>query len=508
MGADQTFVKVDSSTLTAKAADITTGYPTMSTTVGPPCMLLVSGLAARKIDDNYQQLTAALSAGKAEAARLAACLEAAARAYDEADMLAGAAIESGRAPTGSDAVSVNPVLPPAAPAGPPARCTAPPEDPGVDWVSAVAQINSGDQGTSLLDFAHALYKLSDDLVSHGKKFSMGNVHWEGGAAEAAEGALRRHESWLYDLAAQAQTLAKQAQDFTDVHISEHPQHPTQSDVDAVSRLTGSDWVTAYSAKQNQSDGVRRSYANRVNFADLTFNGPPAGAYPSQPVKTSEVAARTRNNTGANAGSPGGNGQPGGSAPSGGEAGPAGTPQPDSASVKPAAAEGDSPQKRDGDQAGGGTPSGGSPSGGSGNGSGGGLPSGPGDHDSRSQPGAGRLPSDAGVAPASAGGGGSGGGGSGGQPLQPAASAPALGVAPAAGGTSHSGVPGSGGGAGGVMGGPMGGMGHGGNRESGKEKKRNPNLSLDETLYVEDRDYTDPVIGHTRRTRIDDPKESK
>ncbi|MGB8402833.1 MAG: hypothetical protein WCE30_02020, partial [Mycobacterium sp.] len=80
--------------------------------------------------------------------------------------------------------------------------------------------------------------------------------------------------------------------------------------------------------------------------------------------------------------------------------------------------------------------------------------------------------------------------------------------PAAGGTSHGGVPGSGGGAGGVMGGPMGAMGHGSNRESGKEKKRNPNLSLDETLYVEDRDYTDPVIGHTRRTRIDDPKESK
>jgi len=63
------------------------------------------------------------------------------------------------------------------------------------------------------------------------------------------------------------------------------------------------------------------------------------------------------------------------------------------------------------------------------------------------------------------------------------------------------------GGGGAMGGGMGGMGHG-NREGGKEKKRNPNLSEDEALYVEDRPYTDPVIGHIRRTKIDDKKESR
>ena len=56
---------------------------------------------------------------------------------------------------------------------------------------------------------------------------------------------------------------------------------------------------------------------------------------------------------------------------------------------------------------------------------------------------------------------------------------------------------------------MGGMGHGaGGREGGKEKKRNANLSPDEVLYKEDRAFTDGVIGHRRRTKIDDKKDNK
>ena len=42
----------------------------------------------------------------------------------------------------------------------------------------------------------------------------------------------------------------------------------------------------------------------------------------------------------------------------------------------------------------------------------------------------------------------------------------------------------------------------------KEKKRNANLSPDEVLYKEDRAFTDGVIGHRRRTKIDDKKDNK
>lgn len=523
MGADQTFVKVDSSTLTTKANDLTTDYPSLSASAAPPCMLIISGLAMQKLDQNFQQLVGVLAGGKAEAARLAACLQAAGRAYDEADAMARAMVQSGRAPGGTDAVTVNPDLPPPAPPAPMGQCTAPPEDPGVDWESAVAQFNAGDQGSSLLDFKQQLYALSDKLTQHGAKFSMGNTHWEGKAAEAAEAALRRHESWLYDIAGQTRALAQQAQDFADVHISEHPQHPTQADVDAVNQMSGSQWLSAYSAMQLKSDDVRQSYANRVNFADMVFKTAPAGAYPSQSVAAGDVAPRPAGTpgdgtpgrgAGAGGGSGSGSGGGGGGQPSGPPAG--GAPQTDSPSMKPAAAQGDSSQPQTGGgQSGGGAPSGGSGSGGEGSGSGGGgLPGGLGDGSGGGHGDVPALPDDATLTPAAAGGGaGSGGGGAGGgiggQPLQPAASAPGLGTNPAAGGSSH-GVTGGVGGAagGGAMGGGMGGMGHGGQREGGKEKKRDPSLSVDEALYVEDRAYTDPVIGHTRRTKIEDKKEPK
>ena len=510
MGNEQTFVKVDSSTLNAKASDITTDYPTMSASAVPPCMLILSGLAMRRMDQNYQLLLAALTAGKAQAARVAACLQAAGRAYDEVDAISRAMIESGSPATGTDAVSVNPTLPPAAPPPPSAQPTSPPEDQGVEWTNAVAQIDTGDQGASLLDFAHSLYLLSDKLTAHGKKFSMGDTHWEGAAATAAEGALRRHESWLYDLAEQTRSLAQQAQSFADVHISEHPKHPTQADVTAVGKLTGSDWLSAYSGKQQQSDDVRRSYASRVNFADLSFKSPPEGAYPSAPVAAGDVAPRSRH-SGGNAAQPG---RAGGGAGSGGgqprAAGPSASP------LSNGAMPGQSPaEQRDSNpqvgQPSGGSPGSGSPSGGQGTG-GGTSPAAP---STGSGVGGGRspvLPDGPSVRPAAASGGsggGAGGGGLGGQPLQPAASAPALRTSPASGGASAGGPSGTGGGVpGSVMGGAMGPMAHGAKSEGAKEKKRNPDLSLDETLYVENRPYTDPVVGHTRRTRVDDKREMK
>lgn len=519
MGADQR-LKVESSTLRAKADSITSDYPTMSTSAVPPCMLLISGLAMQKLEQNFQQLVGTVAAGKAEAARLAACLNAAADAYDKADAEAKASVDSG-GPSGGAPVPVNPNLPPAAPPAPIGQCTAAPEDEGVDWTTAVEQFDAGDQGSSLLDFTNALRSFGDQLIAHGKKFSMGDAHWEGGAAEAAEAALRRHESWLYDLAVQTQELANQANHFADVHIAEHPKHPTAQDVAQVSELTGADWLSAYSAKQEQSDEVRRSYASQVDFADMMFKEPPSGAYPSAPVSPGDVAKKLDDEIHKMKEPPGGqSGSPTESGGGGGQPSGGGSPQAASPSTNPAAAQ-EQPEGSGGEQpsggSGGGSPSGGegggSPSGGEGAGSGGGLPGGlPGGLGDGTGLGSG-LPDDGGLKPASTGGGAGGGGaggGLGGQPLQPAASAPAMGTSAASTGAGPSGVGagGAGGGAmGGGMGGGMGGMGHG-NRESGKEKKRNPNLSPEESLYVEDRPYTDPVIGHTRRTKIDDKKETK
>jgi hypothetical protein len=57
--------------------------------------------------------------------------------------------------------------------------------------------------------------------------------------------------------------------------------------------------------------------------------------------------------------------------------------------------------------------------------------------------------------------------------------------------------------GGGIGAPVHGRGQG----EGREKRRTPGLSPDEALYVEDREYTEEVIGTRKRRTIQDPKDS-
>ncbi|MGE2722713.1 PPE domain-containing protein, partial [Mycolicibacterium celeriflavum] len=48
------------------------------------------------------------------------------------------------------------------------------------------------------------------------------------------------------------------------------------------------------------------------------------------------------------------------------------------------------------------------------------------------------------------------------------------------------------------------MAHGAGAPQGKEKRRDPKLAPDETLYTEDRPWTEAVIGnHRRRAALDD-----
>lgn len=42
------------------------------------------------------------------------------------------------------------------------------------------------------------------------------------------------------------------------------------------------------------------------------------------------------------------------------------------------------------------------------------------------------------------------------------------------------------------------MGHGAGHNQGKEKKRSPERSPDESVYTEDRPWTEGVVGHSRR----------
>jgi ESX-1 secreted protein B PE domain len=352
------------------------------------------------------------------------------------------------------------------------------------------------------------------------------TNWEGDAADAAMTQLNDYAVWLGELAAAWDKLATAAELVLAAHIATMANHSVVYSQYMILKAQLAELAAHPSGQgvamaevqrqlmqlQERSDDLREDYAGQSNFTPAKVPDP---GYAKQAGKgTGPGNPGTQGVSGGGSGS----GSPAGGAPEAGQ--PAVSPQ----SADPAAGQSQgspsgagSPSSGKGSSSGGGSPSsgGGSPS--TGGKPGGGLPGG-------GLPGGGMpetgLPElgldDPGVSPAAAGGDGSGrgsGGGAGGGkpsiPLQPNVGPET--VAPGPGGGARGGgsgaIPASamGGGMGG-MGGGMGGMGHGGGQQ-GKEKRRDARFSPDEDVYVEDRPYTEPVIGNRRRKDVQD-KEPK
>lgn len=352
------------------------------------------------------------------------------------------------------------------------------------------------------------------------------TNWEGEAADAAMAQLNEYAVWLGELANAWDQLAAAGEQVLTAHsvalanhavvyaqymvlkaqLAELAAHPAGQGV-AMAEVQ-----RALVELQESSDDLREEYAGHSNFPPATVPDP---GYAKKKVGRGAGGATQQGGSGrgTGGGSPAGGGQPAGTQP------PV-SPQ----SMDPSAGQ---PQ---GNPAGASSPSGGGSPSGSGSPAGGGSPSGAGKSGSAGGglpgsglPGGAGMPEtglpdlgldDPGISPAGAGGGGSGGGSGGGggvpsMPLQPNVGAET--VAPGPGGGARGGgggaIPASAMGAGmGGMGGGMGGMGHGGGQQ-GKEKRRDARFAPDEEIYVEDRAYTEPVIGNRRRKDVQD-KESK
>ncbi len=380
-----------------------------------------------------------------------------------------------------------------------------------NWRESAKKIHNGDGTSALQDFLDEWSTCKTWITEHHVK-DFEAPKGDGTAAEAYTNAITRLRGWWEDMIPECGRMIEQAQNFIDAHRDLVSEHPTMDDVATYEKMDpggvvsiviglspagtlGKGALNAYF--QNRSEAALKKYADRVAFKEIRPGMPPSirglpSANPGGPT-------------------PGGNPPQGGGMTSGGGGG-GGTPEipempsVDTPSMSPASADPSAGQGSGGSPSGG-SPSGGSPSSGGGAPSGG-MPSGglpKGTEAMPEVPGLGE-PS---LKPASAGGGGGGmGGGGGGMPagpLGPAVGADSVAASPAAarGGGAPAGAPG-GAGAGG-MGGGMGGMGGGHGQGQGKEKRRNPNLSEDEDLYVEDRAYTEAVIGRRARKDAKDGK---
>ncbi|OCB57599.1 hypothetical protein A5722_00480 [Mycobacterium vulneris] len=493
------------------------------------------GATPEKLPDNlattahlWQQLTASgarmeatFEAGSIEATRIAAAHRSAASAYKGVQQQATEAL--GTQMNGTDAP------PPAVQTATPNTSTWPvskeivvgryPSEPArdeMDWDEAAKIIHGGAdvQALSIKYFRDQWQVYPGTLTDYRRIFAQRAEGWHGGAAETCDAAMKSLDSWWNDMGAECLRLAHEATTFADAHDKLVADHPTLKDVED---YNNANWealgaqlnMSADAAKhmmwddyQRRSDAALDAYSG-THLMEIKPGKPPAISG-LQPVRSGELPEKPET-PGVPGGGPGGGGGGGGGG---------GTPEmpkvPEMPSMSPASADPSA-----GQESGGGSPSGGSPSGGQGGGQpSGGAPSGgaPSGGLPKGTEGMPEVPGleEPSLKPASAGGGGGGmGGGGGGMPagpLGPAVGAETVAASPSGARGAGGGVPGAPGGAGaGGMGGGMGGMGGGHGQGQGKEKRRNPNLSEDEDLYVEDRAYTEAVIGRRARKDAKDNK---
>ncbi|MDT5064684.1 MAG: hypothetical protein QOK02_839 [Mycobacterium sp.] len=516
-------LKVDTADLRAKARQVENVHfadpAGLEADIQAPDSLPHTKRTMEHLAANARYLADNQAFAKTEQQRLADTLNSVAKAYDEYDAAARQSLDTGAPAPGpvTPAGSGTPEPKAPSPLASPSRSSS----GGYVFIDlAQDALGSGDHGASLTDARNRWDANGVDLQRAGATFIAPIVNWEGAAADEAYGKFFDYGNWITQLGQKWQALAREAQKIVDAHLDAVGKHnPVYTQYKAleanIANATQSDMDTM-AALVKQSEDIQDEYtvAAAVDRVTVDRPPPPVGT-PSAPVTTNgdprQLPSDWKDNhppqgteTPAASGGAGGGGggQPIGGTPS--------TPQTPSTSVSPMSAEQASKESPSGAGPGSG---GGSPSGGSGSSSGSGSPTG----GAPSLPGGGSqdmtpLSDDPSLHPAAAdaggAGGGSGGGAGGGSgpiPLQP--NVGGVSVGPGPGGAGGAGAaPAASSGAGGAMGGGVG-VPPGGQAQSGKEKRRTPSLSPDESLYVEDREYTEEVIGARKRRTIQDPKAS-
>lgn len=183
----------------------------------PPCGVPfvkapVAGLATWTANIRH-----ALDSGQRARQQLATSLRNAAKAYHDVDEDFANAIDG----NGRQGVDTGPTagLPDVTSGHTGAGLLGDGADDYVDVKTRCHQMESGDQGASLLRFAAEWNKYAMTLrdVAGEPRFTKPFEHWEGTSASAVEAYLQGHQRWLYGIADQCEKVAAKAQDIVAAH---------------------------------------------------------------------------------------------------------------------------------------------------------------------------------------------------------------------------------------------------------------------------------------------------
>ncbi|MGF2943964.1 PPE domain-containing protein [Mycobacterium sp. Lab-001] len=274
--------------------------PSESDNPVPPCELPMAKKAAQTLARNADTMRLFLAMGTTRLQTLAESLRAAARAYEEVDLEAAAAMSGrgrfvsgaalGRPDDGADELPL---------AG--AQRADPTDDADfTDLKTAAWQIQQPDQGAAFLRFADAWETYQEQLLDNRIRFRPFNL-WDGDAKEAAEVNFDAFQRWFFAMAQLCGTLAEQARTFVAAHKKAVPrrfdiatetrdkpwtgEHPTYYEVTEVERVYNENFndpeireavYKVYLRLQQYSEEVLAGYARnaRTPLADLSPSTPP------------------------------------------------------------------------------------------------------------------------------------------------------------------------------------------------------------------------------------------
>jgi len=266
----------------------------------PPCELAMATKAAQTLARNADTMRLFLTTGTKRLQTLAESLRVAARAYEEVDLEAAAAMNSrgrfvssaalGRPDDGADELAL-----------PEAQHADPTDDADfTDLKAAAWHIEQPDQGAAFLAFADAWKIYQEQLLSNRIRFRPFNL-WDRDAKEAVEANFDAFQRWLFDMAQSCGKLAEQARTFVAAHKKAVPrrfdiatetrdkpwtgEHPTYYEVKEVERVYKENFnypdvreavYKVYLRLQQCSEEVLAAYARnaRTPLADLSPSTPP------------------------------------------------------------------------------------------------------------------------------------------------------------------------------------------------------------------------------------------
>lgn len=272
-------VTVDQQEILNRADEVEAPMATPPTDVPQaPSGLTAANNAAEQLAISADNVRLYLQAGERERQRLATSLRNAAAAYGEVEDESATALDNdgngevdaqsaGGAGAGqTDSLEETPKV---AAAG---------ESDFTDLKTAATKLESGDQGTSMVNFADGWNNFNLALQRDIKRFRIFE-NWEGDAATACEASLDQQKDWILHMAKLSASLAKQANFMAQLQLWARRGHPTLADIIELERLAKDpDYqeqaIKLYAEYQETSEKVLSEYNTKADLEPVNLPKPP------------------------------------------------------------------------------------------------------------------------------------------------------------------------------------------------------------------------------------------